>query len=101
MNVREGFLDRFGDDIACLVNVAQPVRFVEHDQIPVDVLDVRSLGLCKLVRADDRPGRHQEGILVFLLTDRVVIFGLKNQALQIEFILQFLVPLFAQIAPEQ
>ena len=77
------------------------MRFVKHDQIPVDVLNVGSLGLCKLVRADDRPGWHQEGVLVFLLTDRVVIFGLKNQALQIEFILQFLVPLFAQIAPEQ
>ena len=49
MNVREGFLDRFGDDVASLVNIAQSVRLVEHDQIPVDVLYVSSLGLCKLV----------------------------------------------------
>ncbi len=102
MNVREGFLDRFGDDVAGLVNIAQPVRLVEHDQIPVDALDVGSLGLGKLVRANDRPRLwqtgHQEGVLVFLLADRVVIFGLKNQALQIEFVLQFLVPLLAQVS---
>ncbi len=69
MNMRERFLDRFGDDVACLVNVAQPVRLVEHNQIPVDVLNVGSLGLCKLVRADYRPGRHQEWVPAFLLTD--------------------------------
>ena len=102
MNVREGFFDRFGDDVAGFVNIAQPVRFVEHDQIPVDVLNVGSLGLGKLVRADDRPRLwqtgSQEGVLVFLLTDRIVVFGFKNQALQIEFVLQLLVPLLAQVS---
>ena len=54
VNVRQRVLERLGDDIAGFVNVAQAMRFVEHDHIPVDPPDVVSLGLRKLIGADDR-----------------------------------------------
>jgi hypothetical protein len=47
--------EHLGNDVAGLVNVAQAVRFVEHDQIPRDALEVVGLGFGELIGADDRP----------------------------------------------
>src|SRR5690606_30088392 len=86
-----------GNDVAGLVDVAQAMRFVENDQVPVNALEIVSLGLGELVGTDDRTGGEEEWILSILLADRVVAFGFENQSLQAELVLQLLVPLLAQV----
>src|SRR5690554_4179852 len=73
------------------------MRFIEHDQIPVDVLYIVSLGLGELIRADDRAGHEQERDLLPLLADCLVAFSFQNQALQAKLVLQLLMPLLAQV----
>ncbi len=97
MNVRQRLLEGLGDDVAGLVDVAQAMRFVEHDQIPGDALDIVGLGLRELVGTDDRTGGEQERVALLLFADCVVAFGFEDQPLQAELVLQFLVPLLAQV----
>jgi hypothetical protein len=73
------------------------MRLVEHDQVPVNALDVVGLGLCELIGADDRAGREQERVPLLLLADRVVAFGFEDQPVQAELVLQLLMPLLAQV----
>ena len=87
MDTGQRLFERPGNDVAGFVDVPQAVRFVEHDQISVDGLDVVGFGFRKLVRANHRTRRHQERIPAFLLADGVVALGLKNQTLQTEFVL--------------
>lgn len=100
--MRHGLLERLGDDVAGLVDVAQAMRFVENDQVPRDFLDVVGLGLGELVGADDRAGGEHERVPLRLLAavsflQRVVALGFEDQPLQTELVLQFLMPLLAQV----
>src|SRR5690606_21942881 len=79
------------------VNIAQAVRFVKHNQIPSDGLDVGSFGLGELIRADDRAIGIVKGQRFSVLTQGVVALGFEDQALQVELVLQFLVPLLTQV----
>lgn len=97
MNARQRLLEGLGDDVAGFVDVAQAMRFVEDDQVPVDALDIVSLGLRELVGTDDRTGGEQERVPLLLLADRVVAFGFEDQPLQAELVLQLLMPLLAQV----
>ena len=64
--MRQRRLEGLGDDVAGLVDVAQAMRFVEHDQVPIDALDIVRLGLGELVGTDDRAGREQKRVLTRL-----------------------------------
>ena len=97
VNARQRLLEGLGDDVAGFVDVAQAMRFVEDDQVPVDALDIVSLGLRELVGTDDRTGGEQERVPLLLFADRVVAFGFEDQPLQAELVLQLLVPLLAQV----
>ena len=97
MNARQRLLEGLGDDVAGFVDVAQAMRFVEDDQVPVDALDIVSLGLRELVGTDDRTGGEQERVSLLLFADRVVAFGFEDQPLQAELVLQLLMPLLAQV----
>ena len=97
MNARQRLLEGLGDDVAGFVDVAQAMRFVEDDQVPVDALDIVSLGLRELVGTDDRTGGEQERVPLLLFADRVVAFGFEDQPLQAELVLQLLMPLLAQV----
>lgn len=96
-DVRQRLFQRFGNDIAGFIDVAQAVGFVQHDQIPGDGLDVFGLGFGKLVRADDGARVAQKRLGQPLFAQGVVAFGFENQPLQAEFVLQLLMPLLAQI----
>ena len=94
-NVCQRFFQGFADNIAFFVDVAQAVRFVHHHQMPADCLDVFRFGFGKLVGTDNR---HilAERVAAFFFQG-VIAFGFQNHALQAEFFLQFLMPLFAQV----
>ena len=95
MHVRHGVFEGAGDDVAVFVHVAQAVRFVQHRQIPVDAPDVVRLAFRKLIGADDEVFLVEGVGLVFV--QGVVVFAFEDDAVQAEFVLQFLVPLFAQV----
>lgn len=61
MDVRHCVLERLGDDVAGLVDVAQAMGLVQDDQVPLDFLDIFGLGLGELIGADDRAGFRQKG----------------------------------------
>ena len=71
--------------------------FVQNHQIPLDGLDVIGLGLGELVRADDGACCALERVAAVLLAKGVVALGLQQNTLQVELVLQFLVPLLAQV----
>jgi len=81
VNARQRLLEGLGDDVAGLVDVAQAMRFVEDDQVPVDALDIVSFGLRELIGTDDRARREQERVLPLLFSDCVVAFGFEDQPL--------------------
>ena len=93
--MRHRFFEGAGDDVAVFVNVAQAVRFVQHRQIPVDALDVVGFAFRKLVGADDDVFLVEGVGLAF--AQGVVVFAFEDDGAQAEFVLQFLVPLFAQV----
>lgn len=95
MNVRHGFFEGAGDDVAVFVDVAQAVRFVQHRQVPMDALDVVRFAFRKLVGADDDVFLVEGVGLAF--AQGVVVFVFEDDGAQAEFVLQFLVPLFAQV----
>ena len=84
-----------GGDVAAFVHVAQAVRFVQYRQIPVDAPDVVRLAFGERVGADDGIFLLEGVGLVF--AQDVVVFAFEDDAAEAEFVLQFLVPLFAQV----
>src|SRR5690606_17790321 len=95
--MRQCLLEGLGNDVAGFVDVAQAMRFIEDNQVPVDALDIFSLGLRELVGTNDRAGCELERVAPRLLADRVVALGFQNKPLQAELVLQLLMPLFAQV----
>src|SRR5690606_2170773 len=95
--MRQCLLEGLGNDVAGFVDVAQAMRFIEDNQVPVDAHDIFSLGLCELVGTDDRAGGELERVAPLLLADRVVALGFQNKPLQAKLVLQLLMPLFAQV----
>jgi len=93
--VRHGVFEGAGDDVAFFIDVAQAVRFVKYDEIPGDTLDVGRFGFGELVGTDDERFLDEGVGLVF--AQGVVVFAFEDDAVQAEFVLQFLVPLFAQV----
>ena len=95
MDMCKCFLERLSNDVAGFVDIAQTVGFIKDHQVPVHGLDVCSLRFSELVRTNDRARRSLEWILHPLLAHGVVAFGFQEHALQVEFVLQLLVPLLA------
>jgi hypothetical protein len=90
-------LERVGDDVRGLVDVAQPVGFFHHHDVPGRLMNVRGFVPGELIGADDdlpvglkRP--ESAGL------DRLVVgLGLENPARQKELVRQLLVPLLAKV----
>ena len=91
-----GMLDRLADFVVGLVDVAEPVRFIDDHQIPGRLADVRLLGPRKLVGAD-----HDAVALKRIQVsgaDRLIeCLGLQNGGGQEELVGKFLAPLLAQV----
>ncbi|MNF62833.1 hypothetical protein D3C84_445190 [compost metagenome] len=51
----ESIFDRPCDHVTFLVNVAQTMSFVQHNQMPAHALDVIGFGFGELIGANDRP----------------------------------------------
>ena len=94
-DVSQRVLQGFGDDVAFFIDVAQAVRFVEHDEIPGDTLDVGRFGFGELVGTDDGAFLIPRVFVGF--AQGGVVFLFKDDAVQTEFFLYFLMPLFAQV----
>ncbi|MNH02536.1 hypothetical protein D3C79_617790 [compost metagenome] len=73
------------------------MRFIQHHQIPGNGLDVLRLGFGELIRAEHWAVGEHKRVSDALLAKRVVALGFQNQTLQIELVLQLLVPLLAQV----
>ena len=86
-----------GDDVAGLVDIAQAVRFIHHHQVPADALQVVGPGFGERVGADDRPRVVLERLRIARLARGVVTARFQDQTLQVELVLQLLVPLLAQV----
>ena len=85
-----------GDDVRRLVDVAQPVRFVDHHQVPRHGLNVAGLALGELIGTDD-DFRHFKRTELALPDRSVIGLGFENPAGQEEFFGQLLKPLLAQV----
>ena len=94
-DVSQRVLQGFGDDVAFFIDVAQAVRFVEYDEIPGDTLDVGRFGFGELVGTDDGALLVKRVFAGF--AQGVVVFAFEDDAIQAEFFLYFLMPLFAQV----
>lgn len=94
--VFEGLLQGIGDDVGRFVDVSQPVGFVDHDKVPTHETDLRRLATCELVGADDDLAAFERAD-ISLPDGRVVELRLQNPTGQEEFLLKFLMPLFAKI----
>ncbi len=94
---RQGLLQRVGDDVGRLVDIAQPVRFVHHHQVPGRVVDVRRLVARELVRADDDVSVGLEGPELAGLDGVVVGLRFENPARQEKLVRQLLMPLLAKV----
>lgn len=94
--VGKGILDGVGNFAGRLVNIAQPVRFVDYRQIPRRLFEVWSLCPCKLVGA-----YHNlvavEWIEIARLDIVIECFGFEDARRQEEFLLQLRNPLFAEV----
>ena len=89
-------LERVGDDVRRLVNIAQPVGFVDHHEVPGQGVDVARLALREMVGADNDLGRLERAELA--LSDRnVVRLRLQDAARQKKLFGQLLIPLLAQV----
>ena len=93
--VGERTLEGVGDDVGRLVDIAEPVGFVDHHQIPRGVGYVGCLAAGKLVGADDDFVGFK-WTEVALLDCGVVRLGLENPAGQEELFRHLLKPLLAQ-----
>jgi hypothetical protein len=94
---RQGLLQRVRDDVRRLVDVAQPVRFVHHHEVPRGVVDVGCLVPRELVRADDDVPVSLEGAELAGLDGVVVGLRFEDAAGQEELVRQLLMPLLPQI----
>ena len=90
-------LEHVGDDVARLVHVAQPVRFVDDDEIPVNPGDVGSLRPGELVGAKDDAAVRLERPELPLPDCVVVGLGFEDTARKKELLLQFLIPLLPKV----
>jgi len=93
----ERALQRVRDHVVRLVDVAQPVGLVDHDEIPRRSRDVARLAARELVRADHDGVRRIEGSEHAALDRFVVGLRFEDPARQKELLAQFLVPLLAQV----
>ena len=66
-------LERVGDHVRRLVDVPQPVRFVDHDQVPRRGRNVGGLAPRELVRADDDRMPSASNGLEVAVADRLVV----------------------------
>ena len=89
-------LQRVGDDVLRLVDVAQAMGFVDDHQIPWQGVHVARLAFDELVGTDDDLGRFKRAELA-LFDRRVVGPGFQNAAGEKEFLREFLIPLRAQV----
>ena len=92
----EGQLERAGDDVGRLINVAQTMGLVDDHEVPRCRRDIRRFVAGGLVGADDDEILHLEGAEVPLLDRLVVGFCLQYTAGQEELFRQFLMPLLAE-----
>ena len=95
--VGQRLFQHLADDVARLVHIAQAVRFVHDHQVPRHAPQIVGLGLGELVAADDDAAALLKRQFVAVLALLLVAFGFQNQRLQAELVLQFLVPLLAQV----
>ena len=72
--------ERFADDVAGLVHIAQAMGLIHHHQIPFHTAQIVGLGLGKLVRANKHAGLVERAT-VPLLALFLVAFGLQDQRL--------------------
>ena len=49
----DSVLDGVGDPVGRLVNVPEPVRLVDHNEIPIHLADVGVVGAGEVVRANN------------------------------------------------
>ena len=90
-------LERVGDDVGRLVDVAQPMGFVDDDEVPWRRSDIGRLAARKLIGADDDGVLHLERLKIPLFDCLVVGLRFQYPARQEELFGQFLMPLLAQI----
>ena len=94
----QGSLEHVGDDVRGLVNIPQPVGFVDHHEIPRSPMDIGGLVAGKLVGANDhRILLRLEGTETAHPDRGVVGLRLQNGAGQEEFLVHLLMPLFPEI----
>ena len=94
-DVGQRVLQDFGDDVAFFIDVAQAVRFVKYDKFPGDAFDIGCFGFGELVGTDDGALLVKRVFAGFAQGD--VVFLFEDDAIQAEFFLYFLMPLFAQV----
>jgi hypothetical protein len=78
-----------------LVNVPEPVGFIEDDEVPAGQGEVIGLLGTELVRSDDNMVVDLEGPLVSLLRALAVALRFENSRRKAEFVEQFLYPLLS------
>ena len=90
-------LESIGNDVGRFVDVAQPMRFVNDDQVPRGSGDIRRLGASEVVGADDDGVFDFKRTKISLLDCLVIGLRLQYPARQKELLSQLLVPLLAEI----
>jgi hypothetical protein len=93
----ERLLEGVGDHVRGLVNISQPVGFINHHEIPWRRMDIGRLIARELVGANDNVVTGLERLELSLPDCRIVRFGFENLAWQKKLFAQLLMPLFAQI----
>src|SRR5690606_35469815 len=93
----ERLLEDVSDDIGWLVNIAQTMRFIDHNEIPRRAMDIRGLVAGELVRSNDESVVDLERAEAIGANGGDVGLGLKGGAGQKKFLGKLLVPLFAKI----
>src|ERR1700730_4581995 len=79
-----------------LVDISQPVRLVEYDEVPLPARHIEGLGRRKLVGCDDDTAVLQERLRGTLFPRLVVRSAFEDNGRQRELIEQLLAPLLAQ-----
>lgn len=94
--VREGLFDGVGGFVGGLIDVAQPVSFVDDGEVPLGVADVRRFGFGELVGADD-DFVSVKGVEVAGFDGCVETLGLQDDGREEEFLQQFTGPLLPEV----
>ena len=93
----DGVLDRIGDFVPRLVDVPQPMRFVNHYQVPLGLPHVHVLRPGELVRTEDDLWLI-EGIQVSVFDFLIESFRFDDCRGEKELVGQFLTPLLAEVS---